>query len=359
MTLTVNFQHQFPGLALDIAFTAPPGLTALYGRSGSGKTTVINAVAGLLHPNHGKIIADGVRLLDTANHLNLPPHRRRLGYVFQDARLFPHMTVKQNLGYGRWFAPKDQTSFDEIVDLLGIAPLLSRRPGTLSGGEKQRVAIGRALLSNPALLLMDEPLAALDEARKTEILPYILRLRDQTKVPILYVSHALQEVALLGTTLVVIEAGKILRTGPTADLLADTSLAPTLGLREAGSLLNTRVAAQDPDGLTRLDSAGGPLWLPQINAPNGTALRIRIMAQDIILSNTRPEGLSALNVLTATITELRSDDATSMLVQIAIGEDRLLARITRRSADALGLKIGATVYAVVKSVAVPQAQIDR
>lgn len=359
MTLTVNFQHQFPGFALDVAFTAPPGLTALYGRSGSGKTTVINAVAGLLRPDHGKINADGVTLLDTQTNQSLPPHRRRLGYVFQDARLFPHMTVKQNLGYGRWFAPKGQTNFEEVVDLLGIAPLLSRRPGTLSGGEKQRAAIGRALLSNPALLLMDEPLAALDEARKAEILPYILRLRDQSKVPILYVSHALQEVALLATTLVVIEAGKILRTGPTADLLADTTLAPTLGLREAGSLLNTCVAAQEPDGLTRLDSAGGPLWLPQINAPNGTTLRIRIMAQDIILSNTRPEGLSALNILNATITDLLGEDAHTMLVQIAIGDDRLLARITRRSAEVLGLKIGATVFAIVKSVAVPQAQINR
>jgi molybdate transport system ATP-binding protein len=357
MTLNVAFRHSFPGLALDIAFEAPLGLTALYGRSGSGKTTVINAVAGLLRPNHGKIITDGVTLLDTATGENLPPHRRRLGYVFQDARLFPHMTVKQNLGYGRWFAPKGQISFNEVVDLLGIGPLLSRMPIALSGGEKQRVAIGRALLSNPALLLMDEPLAALDDARKAEILPYILRLRDQTKVPILYVSHALQEVAMLATTLVVIEAGAIRRAGLAADLLADASLASTFGLRDAGALLNTRLTAQEADGLSRLDSAGGPLWLPRIDAPIGAILRIRIMAQDILLSNTRPKGLSALNILAATITDLRHDDAASVLVQLAIGEDRLLARVTRRSADALDLRLGASTYAILKSVAVAQTNI--
>lgn len=358
MSLSVAIRHRFDSFMLNVAFDAPPGLTVLFGRSGSGKTSVINAVAGLLRPDQGRIIADGVTLLDTAKDVNLPPHQRRLGYVFQDARLFPHMTVRQNLDYGGRFAPKPQGNFDEVVDLLGIAPLLSRRPAMLSGGEKQRVAIGRALLSNPALLVMDEPLASLDESRKAEILPYILRLRDTTKLPILYVSHALHEVAMLATTLVVIEAGNILRTGPAAELLAEVDLVPSLGLRDAGALLNARVAAQEPDGLTRLDCTGGPIWLPQINTPVGSTMRIRIMAQDIILSINRPEGLSALNILNATITGLSGGEGSSLFVQLSVGTDHLLARITRRSFEALGLGLGASVYAIVKSMAVAQTNSD-
>ena len=357
MTLSVRLAHQFPGFGLDLGFEAPPGLTVLFGRSGSGKTTVINAVAGLLRPDQGRIVAGGVVLFDAATRVNLPPHRRRLGYVFQDARLFPHLTVRQNLTYGRWFATAGGVGFDEVVDLLGLAPMLLRSPGALSGGERQRVAIGRALLSNPMMLLMDEPLASLDEARKAEILPYIERLRDQAGVPILYVSHALTEVARLATTLVVIEAGRIVQAGAAADLLSDPQLAPALGLREAGALLRATVAGQDADGLTRLHSAGGPLWLPRLNAAIGTALRIRISAQDVILARSRPEGLSALNILTATVTELRVGDGPGALVQLAVGDDRLLARITRRSAEALALHPGAQVFAILKSVAVAQGDI--
>lgn len=357
MSLSVRITHAFPGFGLDVGFEAQRGLTVLFGRSGSGKSSVINAVAGLLRPDSGRIVVDGGVLFDGAARVNLPPHRRRLGYVFQDARLFPHLTVRQNLGYGRWFAPGGGAVFDEVVDLLGLAPLLYRQPHGLSGGEKQRVAIGRALLSNPLMLLMDEPLAALDEARKQEILPYIERLRDQAGVPILYVSHALTEVARLATTLVVIEAGQIVRAGAAAELLSDPQLAPLLGLREAGALLHATVAAQDGDGLTRLHSAGGSLWLPRIEAAIGTALRIRISAQDVILARNRPEGLSALNILAATVTELRAGAGPGVLVQLAVGPDRLLARITRRSADALMLQPGVPVFAILKSVAVAQADI--
>ena len=190
MTLTVALTHRFPGFALDVAFQVPPGVTALFGPSGSGKSTIVNAVAGLLRPDSGRIVQSGRILLDTDQRLFLPPHQRRIGCVFQDDRLFPHLTVRQNLSYGRWFAPASDLSFDRIVNLLNLAPLLNRRPATLSGGERQRVAIGRALLANPQLLLMDEPLAALDETRKAEILPYLEQLRDTTQVPILYVSHA-------------------------------------------------------------------------------------------------------------------------------------------------------------------------
>jgi molybdate transport system ATP-binding protein len=198
MSLSVRLCHRFGGFDLDLAFDAPGGVTALFGRSGAGKTTVINAVAGLLRPDAGRIVAAGRVLLDTGAGVNLPAHRRRIGYVFQDARLFPHLTVRQNLLYGRWFGGRrDGPGLDRIVALLGIGGLLPRRPATLSGGEKARVAIGRAILSNPDLLALDEPLAALDEARRAEILPYLERLRDDLGLPMLYVSHALAEVARL------------------------------------------------------------------------------------------------------------------------------------------------------------------
>ncbi len=358
MTLSLTLSHRFPGFTLDAAFTAPPGVTALFGRSGSGKSTIVNAVAGLLNPDHGRITLDGLTLLDTVTGQSLPPHRRRVGYVFQDARLFPHLTVRQNLLYGRWFAPKAPgPTLDHIADLLGIAPLLSRRPGTLSGGERQRVALGRAILSNPRLLLMDEPLAALDDARKAEILPYLERLRDDLHLPILYVSHSAAEVARLATTVVLLDAGRVTAAGPAAQILSDPATAQTFGLREAGAILDARIEAQEDDGLTRLATPAGPLWLPRIAAAPGTPLRLRILAQDIMLSLSRPQGISALNVLPATIAEIRIGEGPGALVQLHAGDAVLLARITRRSATALGLHDGMPIHAVLKAVSVAQENV--
>lgn len=214
--LEVTVKHSFKGFALDTAFKAPAGVTVLFGRSGSGKTTLVNAVAGLLMPDQGRIVADDWVLLDTAKGIHLRPHKRRLGYVFQEGRLFPHLTVRQNLAYGAWFAPRGapRENMSRVVEMLGIGPLLDRRPAALSGGEKQRVAIGRALLSAPSLILADEPLAALDEVRKAEILPYFERLRDEVSVPILYVSHSASEVARLATTVVALDAGRVVAHGP-------------------------------------------------------------------------------------------------------------------------------------------------
>src|SRR5579875_3965665 len=208
--LEVEFTHILGGFTLDIAFSSGGGVTALFGRSGAGKTSVVHAIAGLLRPRRGRIAINGAVLVDTENRIFVPAHKRRIGYVFQEGRLFPHLTVRQNLLYGRWFtpAPRRYGRLEHVVELLGIEPLLDRRPGLLSGGEKQRVAIGRALLSSPQLLLMDEPLASLDEGRKSEILPYIERLRDETDVPIIYVSHSVPEVTQLATTLVVLSDGK-------------------------------------------------------------------------------------------------------------------------------------------------------
>ncbi|PLL12714.1 molybdenum ABC transporter ATP-binding protein [Tabrizicola sp. TH137] len=358
MTLEVALFHRFGGFTLEAGFEAPAGVTALFGRSGSGKSTVINAVAGLLRPERGRIAVEGQVVLDSAAGRMVPAHLRRMGYVFQDGRLFPHLTVRQNLLYGRWFAPKGPgVPFERIVDLLGIGALLGRRPGGLSGGEKQRVAIGRAILSNPRLLLMDEPLAALDEARKAEILPYLERLRDELSLPILYVSHSVAEVARLATTVVLLDSGRVVAAGPVGEVLADPGVAPAMGLREAGAVITARMAAQEADGLSRLDHAGGAIYLPRVAAPVGAALRLRILARDVMLAVERPTGLSALNILAGVVEEVRAGEGPGALVRVRVGEEALLARITQRSARALELAPGRAVFAVLKAVSVAQADV--
>ena len=356
--LSVALSHRFGDFGLELAFDAPAGVTALFGRSGSGKSSVINAVAGLLRPDRGRITLGDQVLTDTARGLAVPPHRRRMGYVFQDGRLFPHLTVRQNLRYGRWFAPpSDGAAFDRIVSLLDIAPLLHRRPAALSGGEKSRVAIGRAILSNPRLLLMDEPLAALDEGLKAEILPYLERLRDEVALPILYVSHSLAEVARLATTVILMDAGRVTRQGPTAEVLSDPAAAPLLGLREAGSILTAHLSAHEADGLSRLLVAGHPVWLPRLSAPPGAVLRLRILAQDVMVATERPKGLSALNILPGVIEEIRIGEGPGAILRLRVGPEALLARVTRRSVAALDLTPGQTVFAVVKAVSVAQGNI--
>lgn len=359
MTLSITLSHRFGDFRLEAAFEAPPGVTALFGRSGSGKSTVVNAVAGLLRPDQGRIALGERVLFDSAARVNLPSHRRRMGYVFQDARLFPHLSVRQNLTYGRWFAGSgaDPAELGRITDLLGLGALLERRPGALSGGERQRVAIGRAILSDPQMLLMDEPLAALDEARKAEILPYLERLRDELGLPILYVSHSVAEVARLATSIVLLEAGRVVAVGPAARVMADPAMAPVMGLREAGALISARLVGHDGDGLTRLESAGGSVWLPRVAAQPGAVLRLRILAQDVMLATTRPEGISALNILSARIDEIRMGEGPGAIVRLRMGEEALLARVTRRSVQALGLSAGAQVYAVLKSVSVAQDSV--
>lgn len=360
MTVSVAIEQRFGEFVLNAAFDAPAGVTALFGRSGSGKTTLIHAVAGLLRPDRGRISVAGRVVLDSARGVMLPPHRRRMGYVFQDARLFPHLTVRQNLLYGRWFAGRaggGAAEVGRIVDLLGIATLLERRPGGLSGGERQRVAIGRAILSDPQLLLMDEPLAALDEARKAEILPYLERLRDEVGVPILYVSHSVAEVARLATTVVLLEAGRVVGQGPAAEVLGDPAMAPVMGLREAGAILTARLVAQEGDGLSRLETEGGALWLPRVAAPLGVALRMRILAQDVMLAVERPRGISALNILRAVVEEVRLGEGPGAMVRLRVGEEVLLARVTRRSVGALDLGPGRAVFAVLKAVSVAQGNV--
>ncbi len=353
MGLSVNIQHRLGDTHFDLSFEAPDGLTVLFGRSGTGKTTVINAVAGLLRPDAGRIIVDDRMLFDSSAGINLPVHKRRLGYVFQDARLFPHLSVLQNLKFGQWFAPRGarKVSLPRVVEMLGIGDLLERRPVGLSGGEKQRIAIGRALLAGPELILADEPLAALDDARKAEILPYFETLRDETKVPILYVSHSAVEVARLATTVVALENGKIARHGSAADVLSDPSFTPT-GVRAAGAILQAKITAHHSDGLSELSAGGIPLFLPKLSKPIGSEVRVRIAAQDVILSRHRPEGLSALNILPGTIEAIRAGEGPGAIVSLATPAGKILARVTRRSATAMGLSEGTPCHAVVKTVSV-------
>lgn len=365
--LSVRVARDFGGFALDVAFEAPAGVSVLFGRSGSGKSSVINAVAGLLRPQGGRIAVGDEVLFDADRGVMVPPHRRRMGYVFQDARLFSHLNVRQNLRYGQRFAPAGPgPDLTQVVELLGLEPLLSRRPATLSGGERQRVAIGRALLSRPRMLLMDEPLAALDEGRKAEILPYLERLRDRLGLPILYVSHSVPEVARLAQTLILIEGGRVIAAGPAAAVMADPALAPVIGLREAGAVIPARLVAQDADGLSRLETDGGAVFLPRIEAAPGTVMQLRVLAQDVMLATTRPAAISALNVLGAQVVAIHPGPGPEAMVQLRLGMSPpmaerpdgalMLARVTRRSVAGLGLTPGQPVFAIVKSVAVSEGR---
>ena len=353
--LEVRVRHRLSDFALDAAFEAPPGLTVLFGRSGSGKTSVINAVAGLMRPDEARIKVGDRLLGDTAQGLWLPAHKRHLGYVFQEGRLFPHLTVRQNLLYGRWFS-RSTRRLDPVVQMLGLGGLLDLRPGALSGGEKQRVAIGRALLSDPGVILADEPLAALDEARKQEILPYFERLRDEARCPILYVSHSAAEVARLATTVVVLQDGRVVRQGTASEVLSDPEVTPA-GIRAVGAVLAARVAAHHDDGLTELDAGGVPLFLPRVPQAVGVHLRVRIAAQEVILSRRRPEGLSALNILPGRVDSVRAGEGPGALVSLDTPAGRVLARVTQRSAEALGLAPGVACHAVVKSVAIAREDV--
>ena len=358
MSLQVDIAKSLNGFELRADFAAPEGITVLFGPSGSGKTTLINAVAGLVTPDSGRIALGERVLFDAAKRKNLPAHKRGVGYVFQDARLFPHLSVEGNLNYGRRLAanPPSAAAFDRIVKLLGIGDLLARRPAKLSGGEAQRVALGRALLSGPQVLLADEPLAALDTARKGELLPYFERLRDDGGLPILYVTHSVSELGRLANQVVTLSRGTASGLRAPADVLADPSLVSG-GVRGVGAVITAIVVAHHADGLSELAAGGAPLFLPKLGQAIGAPVRVRIAASDVILSRQRPEGLSALNILQARVMGLREGEGPGAIVALETAAGQILSRITRRSAKALGLAVGGEIYAVVKTVSIAQEDI--
>jgi molybdate transport system ATP-binding protein len=360
--IDASFKGTVGTFPIDVAFTAPGnGVTALFGPSGCGKTTVLRCVAGLTRLS-GRLQVDGEIWQDDAAGIFVQPHHRRLGYVFQEASLFPHLSVRDNLLYGakRSIAGEGalSISFDDTVSMLGIAHLLDREPGTLSGGERQRVAIGRALLSRPRLLLMDEPLAAMDRLTKEEILPYLERLRENVSIPVLHVSHDMGEVQRLADTLVLIENGRARAAGPLAKLEADPSL-PLIRAPEAAVTLEARISAMDDAyALTSLTIDGGTLLVPGLRRAVGARCRIRISASDVAFARVAPPETSVLNCLPVRIVSSAPPDGDDGQINLvaAIGVEgngaRIVGRITRKSRDVLDLKPGAQVYAQIKGVAV-------
>jgi molybdate transport system ATP-binding protein len=330
--LEVSARKHLAGLDLDMSFACESaGVIAVFGRSGAGKTSLVNMLAGLLRPDSGRIAVGERLLFDSASGVDLPPERRRLGYVFQEGRLFPHLEA-----------------------------LLTRRPHDLSGGEKQRVALGRALLANPRLLLMDEPLAALDQQRKAEVLPFIEQLRDELSIPIVYVSHAMEEVIRLADTLVLVSEGRTVAVGAVDDLTSRLDLRPLTGRYEAGAVIEARVVRHDQEfELSELAFPGGTLRVPGLDLALGAELRIRIRARDVALALEPPKDISILNVFPGEVRDIGTEPGAQVDILLDLGGTSLWARITARSRQELGLQVGSRVYALVKAVAIDRHALGR
>ncbi|MGC6386181.1 molybdenum ABC transporter ATP-binding protein ModC [Ewingella sp. S1.OA.A_B6] len=348
--LKLDFSQQLGDLTLEVTQNLPAqGITAIFGLSGAGKTSLINAIGGLTRPDCGRISLNERVLSDTDKGIFLPPEKRRIGYVFQDARLFPHYRVQGNLQYGMAASMRDQ--FDNIVALLGIGPLLSRFPLTLSGGEKQRVAIGRALLTAPELLLMDEPLAALDLPRKRELMPYLEKLAKEVSIPILYVTHSLDEILRLADKVLVLDNGKVLAMGDLETVWASNIMRPWLPREEQSSVLNVSVLEHHPRyEMTALAIGDQRLWIAKVDAPEGTPMRVRVNAADVsLVLQPTANNSSIRNVLPAKVLECL-DIGTQVEVKLAMADHILWARITPWARDELMVRPGQWLYAQIKSV---------
>jgi molybdate transport system ATP-binding protein len=384
--LQVSALKKRDGFTLQAQFAVPtPGIVALFGRSGCGKTTLVNIISGLLEADEADIRLDDVVLTDTRTGTVVPVERRRIGYVFQDARLFPHFTVAGNLRYGlkrakgqRWRSPRQPQqpaqvplssggpgfaaghqsgepgqviAFDEVVALLGLGSLLNRRPHQLSGGERQRVGLGRALLSQPQLLLLDEPLASLDVARREEVLPYLEALRDRLSLPMVYVSHQFEEVLQLATHVVLMDAGQVVTQGTLSEVSLRPELRKIVGPDAVGSVLDGVITRVDSaGGVADLQVGSGILHVGLEDVAVGAHVRVQLLARDIILATQKPQGLSVRNELEGVIAELSPDDYDAVLVKVDVGGAVLLSRITREAASSLGLRPGSRVWGLVKAV---------
>jgi molybdate transport system ATP-binding protein len=355
--LSLDIECRLGAFRLAASFLAGEGVTALFGRSGAGKTSVVNAIAGIVRPGRGRIDINGETVFDSARRIDVPTPKRRVGYVFQEGRLFPHLNVQQNLRYSSLFSRGSPPSeFARVVELLGLKHLLDRRPGNLSGGEKQRVAIGRALLSSPRLLLLDEPLASLDAHRKSEVLQYIELIRDEVKVPIVYVSHAVEEVVRIADTVVLMSAGAVLAVGPAEDVMGRPDLRPREGVFEGGAVIDARVVEQDIEhDLATLAFEGGTLTATNVDALIGEPVRVRIRARDVSIALERPQRISIQNVLQGIVAEIGAGANGIVDVTITVGATTLRSRVTQRAAQQLALTRGLSVYALVKAVSLSRA----
>jgi molybdate transport system ATP-binding protein len=357
--IRLRYKLQRDAFGLDVALELPMrGITGIFGTSGAGKTTLLRCIAGLEQATDAELIVAGEIWEDRATNISRAIHEREIGYVFQEPRLFGHLDVRRNLEYGRRTQSGAETvvGFEEAVDLLGLESLLQRMPSALSGGEAQRVAIARALMRAPRFVLMDEPLAGLDQPRRDSILPFLDRLHAELAVPIIYVSHSIEEVCRLCDYLVVIDYGRVAADGELQSVLVGMDVPILLG-EEAGSVISATVDRHDgDDDLTRLAFSGGQLWVPGRPGPSNSQVRLRIRANDVSLCRDRPERSSILNILPVTVDAIQPGQGASVLVRLSLGTDKILARVTRRSLRELEIREGDEVMAQIKSVAVRHAQ---
>ena len=357
--LSVDLHHQLGAFALDVTLTAPIGVTGIIGPSGAGKSMLLKMIAGLERPARGNIFLDGDILNDTTGRVFVPAEKRRIGYVFQDALLFPHLSVEENLDYGaKRRGETGIVSRDDVIALLGLEALVARRPHHLSGGEAQRVAIGRALLSNPRMLLMDEPLASLDPRRRRQIMPFIEALHQNLDLPIIYVSHNVDEITRLADRVVVMNDGKVSASGNVAEVLNRPAMQRLILGGEGGDsdpamIVEATVATHDTSRHTsRLELDGTSLNLPILEVPTGQMVRLRIHARDVAIATSPPAGISIQNIIETRITEIVPAEAGQVDVMMALsGSHQLKARITERACESLSLKVGMQVWALIKSVA--------
>ncbi len=355
MALEVMARAEAP-IPLDVAFTVAPGaLLALVGPSGAGKTTLLRAVAGLWRPEAGRVAVDGVTWLDTGAGVDLPPHRRRVGVVFQSYALFPHMTAAQNV-MAAMDAP-DGAEAARLLDLVNLHGLADRRPAELSGGQQQRVALARALARRPQALLLDEPFSAVDRATREKLHAEVVALRAHLNMPVVLVTHDVHEAQLLADRMVVLAQGRVVRAGATAEVMSDQEALRAMGIREVAAMLPATVAEHLPYGMTRLTVADGALYLPRIDAAPGAQVRVRIPAHEVILSRARPEGLSAQNILSGQVVRTVPGAGPAVMVHVAVGGHEVLARITRRAAGQLDLQPGMPVHVILKAMSVARDQI--
>jgi molybdate transport system ATP-binding protein len=352
--LSVAFRKRRAGFALDVAFDAPtPGVVALFGRSGCGKSTTVEIIAGLLAPDEGRARLDDITLFDTQSGSSVPAERRRIGYVFQDSRLFPHFSVATNLRYGerRARGVEKRIGFDEVIALLGLQSLLTRRPHQLSGGERQRVALGRALLSQPRLLLLDEPLASLDAARRDEVLPYFEILRDRLAIPMIYVSHQFDEVLRLATHVVLLDAGRVVADGSPEAVSLHPALRAIVGPDAVGAVLDGTISSVDQSGrLAEVRLGKGTLRISARAPQIGASVRVQLLARDVILATEAPHALSVRNALQGVIEDLTADEDNATLVRVDIGGAIVLSRVTASAVEALNLQRGRAVWVLIKAV---------